>query len=622
MKSSIVRGNEGRPKRNGTSRNFFWLYSAAIGIIGVVTYLPGLRVGFFNGWWYLEWVSSMSLPRYLIQFLDPRNVTQGYRPVQGLYVLFEYTLFHFDSNGWLFTQTLLHAANAILLFAIVGRLAKNWRPAFIAALVFVVSPVYSLAVFWHAVVDPLSVFFYLLTILLWTYYLDTRRPRDWLLAFIAFIFALFSKEIAVFLPLFLFLIDWWFFETKLDLARLIRQFSAFLLPMIVFVVLDLNVQSHGEFVGQFGFKIGPQMLSNLFPYLVVLTLPVFMEKPTALVFYVWMAATVLFYLGIMFSKRSKPLLFLGIFAILNIAPLLGFPLEYYNTRYLYTSLMATAVVIALVIEQGFKILQNRRPYVLIASAAIALIVFASGSRVADAAAGLAEYTRVLRVPFHDISLQHPSFPADTYLYFVYPMTPVSEFEGLFYTRYFGTDITVDGTDTGHPAELRAHNVAYVYYFDKTGRPIEIPVGQTVTTNAAPQTPAHFQVPITLEGYQVPNSVVQRGKALVVILNWSTARTLDKNYTVFSQLVDANGKTVATTDTSPKRGAAPTSTWKRGLLVVDPIIVPINQDAPVGDNYRLEVGMYDPATMQRLTVLDLNGKPLGDKVIIEPFSIVQ
>ena len=622
MQSSIVQGNEGYIKRNRPSRNLSILYSAAIGIIGVVTYLPGLKVGFFNGWWYLEWVSSMNLPRYLIQFLDPRNVTQGYRPVQGLYVLLEYTLFRFNSDGWLFTQVLLHAANGILLFAIVGRLAKNWRLAFVAALIFVVSPVYSLAVFWHAVVDPLSAFFYLLTIFLWTRYLEMHRTRDWLLAFTAFIFALFSKEIAIFLPLFLFLIEWSFVETRFDIARLVRQYGFFILPMIVFVILDLNVQSHGEFVGQFGFKIGPQMLGNLFPYLAVLTLPVFSSKPTDAIVYGWMAITILVYLGVMLYKRSKLLLFLGIFAILNISPLLGFPLEYYNTRYLYTSMMATAVVFALVVEQSIKMLGKRHAYPIIASAVVALVVFASGSRVADAAASLSEYTRVLRVPFHDISLLHPSFPADTYLYFVYPNTPVSEFEGLFYTRYFGTGITVDGTDTGHPADLRPHNTAYVYYFDKTGRPIEIPVDQNITTRTSPPTPARFQVPITLEGYVVPSGTIQRGKALVLVLNWSTAAELNRDYTVFAHLVDANGKTVGATDEPPKRGAAPTSTWKRGLLVVDPIVVQINQDAPIGDNYRLEVGMYDPVTMRRLTVLDRNGIPHDDQVIIEPFSIVQ
>ncbi len=603
------------------SRKLVWLSVPVIGLAGLVTYLPGLKVGFFNGWWYLEWVSSMSLPRYLVQFLDPRNVTQGYRPVQGLYVLLQYTLFRFNSDGWLLTHILLHSANSVFLLAIVGRIAKNWRLALIAALVFAVSPVFSLAVFWHAVVDPLSAFFYLLTILLWTRYLETRRLRDWALAFGAFVFALFSKEIAVFLPLFLFLIEWSFYEMKLDIVRFARQYVPFLLLLIPFALLDLNVQSHGEFVGQFGFKIGPQMLGNLFPYLAVLTFPWFTEKPADAIFYAWMAVAVLLYTGIMLYKRSRALLFLGIFAVLNVVPLLGFPLDYYNTRYLYTSMMISAILIAWVIELGWRGLGGQRGHAVIASAAVALLIFGSGWRVAESAAGLAEFTRQLRVPFRDIARQHPNFPADTLLYFVYPTTPVAELEGLFYTRYFGASITVDGTDTGHPADLRRHATSYVYYFDPTGRPIEIPVDKNDTTRAAPPLPATFENSITLEGCEVPSGAIKRGAALVAILNWRTESALEKDYAVFAHLVDASGKTIAAYDGAPKRGTLPTSTWRAGLLIVDAVVLPVDADAPLGDNYRLEIGVYDSATMQRVSLVDQDGKPLDDKIVIEPFSIV-
>jgi len=85
-----------------------------------------------------------------------------------------------------------------------------------------------------------------------------------MLAFAAFVLALFSKETAVFLPFVLLLMEWSFFESKSDVAGLARQYAAFFLMLIPFALLDLNVQSHGEFVGQFGFKVGPHMLGNLF----------------------------------------------------------------------------------------------------------------------------------------------------------------------------------------------------------------------------------------------------------------------------------------------------------------------------------------------------------------------
>ncbi len=46
----------------------------------------------YDGWWYLQWAATMDPQRYLIQFIDPSNITQGYRPVQGLYIYLLYNL--------------------------------------------------------------------------------------------------------------------------------------------------------------------------------------------------------------------------------------------------------------------------------------------------------------------------------------------------------------------------------------------------------------------------------------------------------------------------------------------------------------------------------------------------
>ena len=599
-----------------TKRFAFW-GAFVIAAVALVTYQPGFKVGFFNGWWYLEWVGTMDLPRYLIQFLDPRNVTQGYRPVQGLYVLVQYLLFHFNFDGFYLTHMLFHAANSILLFSIVARLGKKWRLALFAALVYAVSPVYSLAVFWHAVVDPLSAFFYLLTILLWTVYQETLRPLHWAITFVAYLFALFSKEVAAFLPFVLFLIERWFYDRKPAWRVLARQYVPFLVIYLPYVLLELNVQSHGEFVGQFGFKIGPHMLTNLMPYLAVLAFPWTAEMPSDALYYIWLAVAGLIYMGLMLYKRSTALLFLAIVAILNIVPLLGFPLDYFNTRYLYTSTMVSAILIAMLVEIGWQALGKRRVVALFASVIVMMIVIGSSARVADAAAGLAEFTRQVRVPFRDISRQHPTFPNDTLLYFVYsPHTRVGDFEGLSFVRY-GTGVKVDGTDTGNPVELRGHNAAFVYYFDTTGRPIELPVEKDSIARASPALPVNYDVPITLESVQVPSATIQRGKALVVFMNWSISAPVDKNYAIFTHLVDKNGKIVSSYDGPPKRGELPTSTWRRGQLIADAIVLPIAADVPLGESYRLQIGMYDPATMERLRIS--NGA--GDVVVIQPLAVV-
>ncbi len=592
-----------------------------VSIVAFVAYLPALKIQFYDGWWYMMWVATMDLPRYLIQFFDPANITQGYRPVQGLYMYLLYHLFGFNPDGYHLAHNLLHAANSVLLFLLVARLSKLWRFALVAALIYSVLPNYSLAIFWHAVVDPLSGFFYLLTLFLWTRFLETRRMRDYAVTFGVFVLALLSKEIAVFLPLFMFLIEWWFYGNTPNWRVDIPRYSPFIAAFFPYLWQVYQVQSHGEFVGQFGFRIGPHMLSNLIPYMAVLAFPWTADFPADPIFDIWLAIVVVLYVGITVYKRSAELVFLALFAILNIAPLLGFPLDYFNTRYLYLSTVVSAILLALVFEAAWRWIGARRVSASAVAVLVALTVLAGGVRVADAAAGLAEYTRQIRVPFRDISRQHPTFPPDTYLYFVYsPLTTYWDFEGLFFSRY-GRSVKLNGTDLGQPANLRNHTTAYVYYFDPTGKPIELPVDKDITTRITPGLPAQLEIPMILEHFEVPTARLERGKALVVILNWRATAKLEKDYTVFAHLVDPGGNRIAEYDSQPGKGKSPTTQWTPNRAFVDAAVLPISVDAPIGENYRLEVGMYDLETMQRFAIVDASGNRIGDRIIIEPFSIV-
>jgi hypothetical protein len=612
------------------SKKHIGLSILIIALAALLTYLPAFKIQFYDGWWYLIWAATMDLPRYAIQFLDPANITQGYRPVQGLYMYVLYHLFGFNPDGYHWAHNFLHAANAVLVFFIVAKLGRTlgrtivrpYRVAFIAALIYAVLPNYSLAVFWHAVVDPLSGFFYLLTILLWTRYLDTRHARDYALAFCAFVFALFSKEIAIFLPLFLFLIEWWFYRVTPNLRALVPRYTPFLIAFIPYLWLVYQVQSRGEFVGQFGFRIGPHMLNNLIPYAAVLTFPWFTALPTDTLAYVWLALVAIVYIGVMIYKRSTLLLFLALFAILNISPLLGFPLDYFHPRYLYLSTISSAVLLALIFEKFWELTRARRWLRRATIATLTLLVVTSSAQVADAAAGLAEYTRQIRVPFRDITRQRPTFAPNSYVYFVYsPLTSFWDFEGLFFARY-GAKVKVNATDLGAPANLRHYEHAYVYYFDSTGKPIEIPVDKDAVTSATLALPARFQVPIVLEQYEVPSTRLVRGKALVAILNWRAMERIGKDYTVFAHLVDAQGNLIAEYNAQPVNGKSPTSQWPLHRTVVDAVVLSIADNAPLGDRYRLEIGMYDVDTLERLFFVDDQGRPVADKIVIGSFSIVE
>jgi tetratricopeptide (TPR) repeat protein len=120
------------------------------------------------------------------------------------------------AGGHHLTNVLLHTANVILLFLVLGAMTGAvWRSAFVAA-VFAVHPLHVESVAWVVErKDVLSGLFFMLT--LWAYARHAqqsggRRPKSkiWYgLALAFFAFGLMSKPMLVTLPFVLLLLDYW-----------------------------------------------------------------------------------------------------------------------------------------------------------------------------------------------------------------------------------------------------------------------------------------------------------------------------------------------------------------------------------------------------------------------------
>jgi mannosyltransferase len=92
----------------------------------------------------------------------------------------------------------------------------------------------------------------------------------------------------------------------------------------------------------------------------------------------------------------------------------------------------------------------------------------------------------------------------------------------------------------------------------------------------------------------PNDQVQ------VILRWRALAAPPRSYTVFVHLLGPDGKVAAQRDSPPLNGAFPTDHWRPGETLVDRYLLTIPDHVPSG-TYTIEVGMYEPATGQRLIV---------------------
>jgi hypothetical protein len=112
-----------------------------------------------------------------------------------------------------------------------------------------------------------------------------------------------------------------------------------------------------------------------------------------------------------------------------------------------------------------------------------------------------------------------------------------------------------------------------------------------------------------------------GEMLRLTLYWRALQPIQENYTVFVHVARADGAILIQRDVQPRDGTHPTGSWVTGELVGDPHELSIPSDAPPG-TYWLKVGMYSPATMQRLPVVDPGQAAVEqDSVLVKELRVV-
>ncbi|MDE3091718.1 MAG: hypothetical protein KGJ80_20285, partial [Chloroflexota bacterium] len=491
-------------------------------------------------------------------------------------------------------------------------------------------PVYALAVNWINITDPLMSIFYLAGIWFWLNYLENYSRRDYILVLVAFALALLNKQMAITLPVVLFLLDQLWVRKPFVFADLVRRYFALGIIAVIFSAVQIGAQSTHTFAQVFGYSLGAQVINILTQFLLLLAFPWGYYPPTdtqitqgfpfADTFnFIWLALAIAIFVFVTWRWRSRALLILGVTMLVTLIPVLPFP--FIELRYLYLPTMTTGVILALWIDHALTILKNANWARVVAAVLLGLLVIGSSFSVASANAGIAEIARQRRVPFRDIVRQHPSFPKGTQLYFIDPITPLPELTGMFLMQY-GRGVSVSGDRAVPVTRLRDFSNVLVYRFDPTGKPLETSADLQSTVQTSQTYPVVFGSSIVLDDAEIVRPSIQRGDPLIVLLHWHAANLIDKDYTVFLHLVDPNGKLIAGYDRQPRQETAPTSQWRRYVPIVDPILLTIPEDAPPGNDYRLEIGLYYFPTMQRLAIVDAAGQSRGDTLMIRPIGVIE
>jgi 4-amino-4-deoxy-L-arabinose transferase-like glycosyltransferase len=118
--------------------------------------------------------------------------------------------------------------------------------------------------------------------------------------------------------------------------------------------------------------------------------------------------------------------------------------------------------------------------------------------------------------------------------------------------------------------------------------------------------------LELTGYDLPAASWQGGDIVPLTLFWQVQAPVGNDYGVFIHLLDGSGGLVAQADSAPVGGSRPTSGWEAGEEIVDRhgLLLP---DGLAAGEYELRMGMYVPASGERLLASSANGQRLGDSL---------
>lgn len=588
-----------------------------LGIVIVVTaivYHPSLNVGFWtDDYAFIDAVGRSDFPDYLRLYFDPRLQWHWYRPMQGLQWWIAFQLFGGDARGHHLIQVGLHILNACLLFDLTRVLTQRWRVALIAALIYATLAVDSLAVAWVGVADPLAGVFYLLTLRFWFNYLTRAHARWYALTLLALVGALFSKEVAAPLPFVLFLMDRWLVGKSLSPRDALKRYALLGILLVIYGALEWNVLTRGLFTQHLGYGVGTHIFDALVHHLTTLAFPWGLPTPLN---WIWLSAVIVV-LGVTIWRYERRLAFLVAVTLLALAPILPFQFNMASApRYLYLPFMGSAVAIALGIERARKILARPHATMWLGALFGTMLIVWHGVTIAEQMLHWEGTIRQTRLQFRPIVLAHPTFPNDTLLYFLNPPMQSPYISGLMYLRY-GRSVVVHGVDLAGRANLRDHNAAFVYYYDEMRQWHEFPVAHTISARVTPDLPARFGEQVALDGIELTRDEIQRGEAFVVMTYWRALARIEKDYTVFAHLVDARGEILASMDTLLLQNDLPTSRWRANDVVPHGIIMPIEPNVPLGE-YRLLIGLYELATMQRLPL----DSTVLDHITIAPIRVVE
>lgn len=329
------------------------------------------------------------------------NIDAGsWYPLTWLSHMLDCQIYGLFPGGHHFSSVLLHSINALLLFFLLKKMTGTSMPSFLVAAIFAVHPFHVEPVAWvSSRKDVLSTFFWLLTMISYTYYTLYGGVKRYLLVLFFFILGLMSKPMLITLPFILLTMDYWplsrltleklnndgeqphtYIESltkfkSYTIGKLIVEKIPFFLISLIIIVITFIAQKKYEAVVSLETLPISSRISNIivsygcYIYKSILPVKFSVHYPFHMPLPLWQVAISLFILIVISciairSRRIHPYLIVGWFwFIVTLIPVIGFIQIGSQTmadRYSYVPLVGLSIMFSWVLYNLFGTLNLKK----------------------------------------------------------------------------------------------------------------------------------------------------------------------------------------------------------------------------------------------------------------------
>ncbi len=128
-------------------------------------------------------------------------------------------------------------------------------------------------------------------------------------------------------------------------------------------------------------------------------------------------------------------------------------------------------------------------------------------------------------------------------------------------------------------------------------------------------PARFGTVATLLGSELVDDRLAPGQEVRLTLYWRADGPIYEPLSSFAHLLDRQNTVVGQYDGFD----VPPYHWEPGAVIAQIYRFPVGQDAQPGPHW-LEVGLYNPQTMERVPVVDDDGAPVSDRLLLREIIV--